>query len=551
MFISEIFEATAPRGHTVEAHGIKGFNRTPWHKSFKSTEAMLAWAEKYDAEIYGTRDLEAASRGSLAPAISEDATDLNVGDPVIITGDVEFNGATGEIESFGRNNAFLVVNLYNHGRHSFHSSDVSYNDYADSDEEEARMYDAGEFRDDFEEGVGDVVKGIKRLVKGKPSKSQVATQHTLKALGAAHAGDMKTAGKEATRWDKVSNLPNKGVKEAATLYDETKPVEESHKLPGESDEDYLDRRNAQRKKVGPATNLVQVGAKNKDQVRKNYSDTISNKPVEEAKGLKKRVRVVKGPAHTVGRIGTIGEVRHGLYKGAPKTFTVDFDDGSSIQLPGSALRLVKEPVVEFNDAFSLKKGLLVNHPLIGNGRIVGIEGNNVRVQALNGAKVYTVQRSSLKVGAMKAEAANPGISKSAETKFHGKLDKLVHDTFGKRPEEIAEDDGEEATQFFVAMYDGNENTAFVGQLLKRDGQWYERRIAGVAPYSWGSKTYQSYLTVSEIMSWIDKDYGSEGNEVEGPFSTAQEARQFAEHQYVPLGEHYAGRTDVPGFMSGQ
>ena len=224
MFIGELFEALTPKGHTVEAHGIKGFSRTPWRKTFKSTEAMLAWAEKYDAEIYGTRDLEAASRGSLAPAISEDATDLNVGDPVIITGDVEFNGATGEIESFGRNNAFLVVNLYNHGRHSFHSSDVSYNDYADSDDEEARMYDAGEFRDDFEE--------------------------------------------------------------SATLYDETKPVEESHKLPGESDEDYLDRRNAQRKKVGPATNLVQVGAKNKDQVRKNYSDTISNKPVEEAKGLK-------------------------------------------------------------------------------------------------------------------------------------------------------------------------------------------------------------------------------------------------------------------------
>lgn len=73
--------------------------------------------------------------------VKENAEDLNVGDPVIITGNVQFNGATGEIDSFGRDKRFVVVNLYNHGRHSFHSSDVSYNDYADSDDEDARAYD--------------------------------------------------------------------------------------------------------------------------------------------------------------------------------------------------------------------------------------------------------------------------------------------------------------------------------------------------------------------------------------------------------------------------
>lgn len=538
MFLGELFEA---RGDTVEAHGIKGFNRTPWRRAFKSTEAMLAWAEKYDAEILGTRDLEAASQSRLAPAIAEDAANLNVSDPVIITGDVQFNGATGDIVNFGQNNAFVVVDLYNHGRHSFHSSDVSYNDYADSDEEEARMYDDGEFPEDFEE--------------------------------------------------------------SATLYDETKPVEESHKLPGESDEDYLDRRNAQRKKVGKAGPLIYDGARNKDEVRKNYSDTIGNKPVKEAKGLKKKVRVVKGPANVIGRVGYIGEVRHGLYKGAPKTFTVDFDDGSSIQLPGSSLRLVKEPVTEFRDALTLKPGMLVNHPLVGNARIVWIEGSEVKIEAVRDGKFYKVQLTSLKAGPMKMDERDEGISKDAETKFHSELDKLVHTTFGKRKDEMAEDGGpdEGPTQFFVAMYDGNENTAFVGQLLKRDGQWYERRIAGTAPYSWGSKTYQSYLSVKEIMSWLDRDYGDEGNEVEGPFATAQEAREFAEHQYVPLGEakmprkgsvaynaamqrkkqdsspeaikriekvgntnhqvgnakvkhtdeSYSGRKDVPGFMSGE
>ena len=83
-------------------------------------------------------------------SLSENAQDLHVGDPVIITGNgIKFEGATGEIVDFGRDNRFVVVNLYNHGPHSFHSSDVSFNEYAGSDDEEARMYDAGEFGDDY------------------------------------------------------------------------------------------------------------------------------------------------------------------------------------------------------------------------------------------------------------------------------------------------------------------------------------------------------------------------------------------------------------------
>jgi hypothetical protein len=68
--------------------------------------------------------------------------ELNLGDPVIITGNVEFSGKTGDVVGFDNEErkSFIVVNLYNHGKHSFHSSDVEYNDYADEegeDEEDA------------------------------------------------------------------------------------------------------------------------------------------------------------------------------------------------------------------------------------------------------------------------------------------------------------------------------------------------------------------------------------------------------------------------------
>lgn len=63
--------------------------------------------------------------------------ELGIGDPVIITGRVEFEGKTGYIVDFGQDNHFVVVNLYNHGRHSFHASNVAYNDYADNEDENA------------------------------------------------------------------------------------------------------------------------------------------------------------------------------------------------------------------------------------------------------------------------------------------------------------------------------------------------------------------------------------------------------------------------------
>ena len=105
----------------------------------------------YDLMLSGEGNSVIGSKNSMNPnsyrkvfnsATMESAESLSIGDDVIITGNVEFNGKTGVIDSFGKDKRFVVVNLYNHGRHSFHSSDVSVNDYADSDEEESRMSEA-------------------------------------------------------------------------------------------------------------------------------------------------------------------------------------------------------------------------------------------------------------------------------------------------------------------------------------------------------------------------------------------------------------------------
>lgn len=59
----ELDEAAA-KGHTIEAHGVKGMKSTPWRKSFKSGEHAYSWAEKNDAEVHGTRALDGAKKSN-------------------------------------------------------------------------------------------------------------------------------------------------------------------------------------------------------------------------------------------------------------------------------------------------------------------------------------------------------------------------------------------------------------------------------------------------------------------------------------------------------
>jgi hypothetical protein len=43
----------------IEAHGVKGMKNVAWRKVFKTVEALIRWADKNDAQIYATRDIEA------------------------------------------------------------------------------------------------------------------------------------------------------------------------------------------------------------------------------------------------------------------------------------------------------------------------------------------------------------------------------------------------------------------------------------------------------------------------------------------------------------
>ena len=53
-------ETKATEAIGVEAYGVKGLKSARWRRTFKTTEALMEWAEANDADILGTRDVAIA-----------------------------------------------------------------------------------------------------------------------------------------------------------------------------------------------------------------------------------------------------------------------------------------------------------------------------------------------------------------------------------------------------------------------------------------------------------------------------------------------------------
>jgi hypothetical protein len=131
------------------------------------------------------------------------------------------------------------------------------------------------------------------------------------------------------------------------------------------------------------------------------------KALVESKGLGKRVRVVSGPA--AGQIGTIGEIRNGTFKDAPKYYTIDLDNGSHVQVRKEALRLI-------NDVDEGWKSKLAGAALAGAAAL-GASGAHARVMPgddpninrLTGAPITQTQAGASDV---KPSAPASGFSKA-------------------------------------------------------------------------------------------------------------------------------------------
>ena len=95
----------------------------------------------------------------------------------------------------------------------------------------------------------------------------------------------------------------------------------------------------------------------------NDSERFAKKQgVAEGKAVAKKVKIVKGP--DAGKTGWIREIKHGAFEGAAKSYYIDLDGGGQANnIPGTALRLIKDPGVAEANKHSLIGKMQRGHDL--------------------------------------------------------------------------------------------------------------------------------------------------------------------------------------------
>jgi ribosomal protein L21E len=71
--------------------------------------------------------------------------------------------------------------------------------------------------------------------------------------------------------------------------------------------------------------------------------------LDEAIKIGSKVKVHAPGKDYHGEVGHVGEIRHGAYKGAPKTYTVDYSDSKSVQLGKDSIKSIKEEAEQIDE----------------------------------------------------------------------------------------------------------------------------------------------------------------------------------------------------------
>ncbi len=340
-------------------------------KPKKGSVADLA-AQKRKEQERGKRPVEPRDQmvgtARVTKDVAENAEELNIGDDVIITGNVQFQGKTGMIVDFGDMKRFVVVDLYNHGKHSFHSSDVSFNDYADSDDER---------RDSMSEARANTAGVRAGLAKRKTTAPLSPEEQIAKDRA------------KFEKWKAKNQKPEK---------DTTTGVSEDAAGVG-----------------------VIASKKQKNDPRYSMSLTKDVRPGEDKRNMKKLhlegYGRNRGYSHgfaspTAPSLGRRGREDDEYVNGPDPVDTATW----YIRANGKIIKDKMGTPFQFRGKEAARKAALT-----------------MMAKPFNAGKKFVL--TTRPEDEPPVAEAGKGISKDAETKFHAKLDQLVHDTFGKRKSE--------------------------------------------------------------------------------------------------------------------
>jgi GNAT superfamily N-acetyltransferase len=513
-----------PGVFVVQSGDVNGNSYMSWSaqelQGMAENQLDEKWSQKYKSSINCASPRGFSQKAHCAgrkknESVTENAEELNVGDPVIITGNVEFQGKTGDIDSFGDMKRFVVVNLYNHGKHSFHSSDVEYNDYADSDDErrdsmrEARANTAGVRAglakrkttaplSPEEQIAKDRAKFEKWKAKNqkpeKDSQSGSVAEGAVKNYAIQQVVDQLLDG-DLDPYDVMSRPQGPAQEQMAmVLQDMYDDVAQDYRLhPDDDFEQIFDRvmdrleddygHSQEQQGMGEGAiitkdQLVDIYIKGKGKnnmpIQKKVGAQIPNSKVEsfiaavaDKYGLNPKA-FVYGPSRSMSEDAAgVGVVASKKQKNDPRysmSLTKDVR-------PGEVARNMKKLHLEGNrgynhgfasptapslgrrgredDEYHVPDPTPATWYIRANGKIIKDKmGSPFQFRDKEAARkaAMTMMSKSFNAGKKFVLTTRPedeqpvaeagkGISKDAETKFHAKLDQLVHDTFGKRKSE--------------------------------------------------------------------------------------------------------------------
>jgi len=140
---------------------------------------------------------------------------------------------------------------------------------------------------------------------------------------------------------------NKPLEPHVGMGDSRTPRELKTQMTGATD-DFV--KSAAKKKLGMFHSKVahMQNKLAKSELRKRTNEEVEQ--IDEAHKIGDKVIITKGPKDVIGKTGHVGEIRHGGFKGAVKTYTIDHE-GGSVQLKSTHFKKhISEEVEQIDEA---------------------------------------------------------------------------------------------------------------------------------------------------------------------------------------------------------
>lgn len=193
--------------------------------------------------------------------------------------------------------------------------------------------------------AADFTRGVK-MAQGSGGEEKLRAKSEKRSAG-IHTAIKKLSKEEVEQVDEISKntLTSYIGKATTSVKNIKKNADVAHKRIDRTSHDY-----AKQGWANERDSLINKATKRASNIGKAAHKLATEEiELEEAIKLNSKVKIHAPGKDYHGEVGHVGEIRHGAYKGAPKTYMVDYGDHKSVQLGKERIKLHKEELDEGQD----------------------------------------------------------------------------------------------------------------------------------------------------------------------------------------------------------